>query len=102
MAELLAVRVTTYRPPFHWTGVEFSGPLLVTWGRGTAKRWGCLFTRFATQAAHTEVAPSFETDDFILVFRQFMAHQDSPCEIIVQLGDKLPWSQSGAARGIKV
>ena len=56
----------------------FSGPLYVKHGRGTAKRWGCLFTCLATRAVHLEVAPSLETDDTIMVLRQFLNRRGPP------------------------
>ena len=78
MAPLPEARVTAYQPPFSQTGVDFFGPLYVKHGRGTAKRWGCLFTCLATRAVHLEVAPSLETDDFIMVLRQFVNRRGPP------------------------
>lgn len=44
MAPLPKVRLKSYNPPFTTTGVDFFGPFMVKWGRGTAKRWGCMIT----------------------------------------------------------
>ena len=44
MAPLPEERLTPYKPPFTFSGVDFFGPLQVRWGRGTVKRWGCIFT----------------------------------------------------------
>ena len=75
MAPLPAVRVTGYEPPFSSTGVDLFGPIEVTFGRRTVKRWGCLFTCMATRACHIEIAPSLEADDFINVLRRFIARR---------------------------
>ena len=70
-----------YHPPFIFTSVDLFGPLTVKWGRGTAKRWGCLFTCLTTRAVHLEVTPSLETDHFIMVLRQFISRRGPPKEI---------------------
>ena len=44
MGSLPRARLEAYHPPFTFTGVDLFGPLMVKWGRGTMKRWGCLFT----------------------------------------------------------
>ena len=75
MAPLPESRLVAYRPPFTNTGVDLFGPLMVKWGRGTAKRWGCLFTCLTTRAVYLEVVPSLSTDDFIMVLRQFVARR---------------------------
>lgn len=50
MVPLPEVHVQVYYPPFTFTGVDLFGPLFVKWGRGTVKRWGCLFTCLNTRA----------------------------------------------------
>ena len=81
MGSLPKARLEAYHPPFTFTGVDLFGPLTVKWGRGTAKRWGCLFTCLTTRAVHLEVTPSLETDDFIMVLRQFISRRGPPKEI---------------------
>ena len=81
MGSLPGARLEAYYPPFTFTGVDLFGPLTVKWGRGTAKRWGCLFTCLTTRAVHLEVTPSLETDDFIMVLRQFISRRGPPKEI---------------------
>ena len=44
MAELPSDRVESGEPPFTYVGVDYFGPILVRRGRGTEKRYGCLFT----------------------------------------------------------
>ena len=48
MAPLPKERLQPYKPPFTFSGVDFLGPLMVKWGRGSAKRWGCLFPGAST------------------------------------------------------
>ena len=72
MAELPKVRLTPFEPPFTNTGIDFFGPLMVKHGRGSAKRYGCIFVCMASRAIHLELAQSLETDDFIMVLRRFL------------------------------
>jgi hypothetical protein len=72
MAELPKVRLTPFEPPFTNTGVDFFGPLMVKHGRGSAKRYGCIFVCMASRAIHLELAQSLETGDFIMVLRRFL------------------------------
>ena len=81
MAPLPKERLQPYKPPFTFSGVDLFGPLMVKWGRGSAKRWGCLFTCLTTRAVFLELVPSLETDDFIMAFRQFVSRRGSPEEI---------------------
>ncbi|KAK3729294.1 hypothetical protein QZH41_002213 [Actinostola sp. cb2023] len=72
MAGLPKVRVTPYEPPFTYTGIDYFGPLHVKRGRGTAKRYGCIFVCMTSRAIHLELAQSLETDAFIMVLRRFI------------------------------
>ena len=72
MADLPKIRVTPYEPPFSFTGIDYFGPLQVKRGRGTAKRYGCIFVCMTTRAVHLELAQSLETDAFIMVLRRFL------------------------------
>ena len=97
MGSLSGARLEAYRPPFTFTGVDLFGPLTVKWGRGTAKRWSCLFTCLTTRAVHLEVTPSLETDDFIMVLRQFISRRGPPKEIWSDRGTNFV----GASRELK-
>ena len=81
MGSLPRARLEAYHPPFTFTGVDLFGPLTVKWGRGTAKRWGCLFTCLTTRAVYLDATPSLETDDFIMILRQFISRRGPPIEI---------------------
>ena len=56
MAPLPAARVTPGMPPFSSVGIDYFGPLKVKWRRGTAKRYGCIFTCLAIRAMHIEIS----------------------------------------------
>ena len=81
VAPLPKERLQPYKPPFTFSGVDFFGPLMVKWGRGSAKRRGCLFTCLTTRAVFLELVPSLETDDFIMALRQFVSRRRPPEEI---------------------
>ena len=72
MAPLPKARLMAYEPPFSCTGMDLFGPLYVKHGRGTAKRWCCLFTCLTTRCVHLELVNSVETDDFIMCLRRFI------------------------------
>ena len=69
MAELPKIRLTTYEPPFTYSGIDYFGPFCVKRGRGKVaeKRWGAIFVCMNSRAIHLEVTRTLETDDFILV-----------------------------------
>ena len=81
MGSLPRARLEAYHPPFTFTGVDLFGPLMVKWGRRTAKRWGCLFTCLTTRAVYLDAKPSLKTDDFIMILRQFISRRRPPKEI---------------------
>ena len=81
MAPLPKEILQLYKPSFTFSGVDFFGPLMVKWGRGSAKCWGCLFTCLITRAVFLELVPSLETDDFIMALWQFVSRKGPPTEI---------------------
>ena len=81
MAPLPSSRTAAYEPPFTHTGMDLFGPLHVKHGRGTAKRWCCLFTCLTTRAVHLEVVNSLSTDDFILCLRRFLNRRGDVLEL---------------------
>lgn len=86
MADLPPERLEAGKPPFHYVGVDCFGPLLVKIGRARAKRYGCIFTCFATRAIHIEKLHSLDTDSFIQGFRRFVARRGYPAKV---------WSDNG-------
>ena len=81
MGQLPRERLRAYHPAFTLTGVDLFRSLTVKWGRGTVKRWGCLFTCLTTCAVYLEVTPSLEADDFIMILLQFISRRGPPQEI---------------------
>lgn len=55
-------KMTPALPPFSHVGVDYSGPIAVRRGRGTAKRYGVLFTCLTAREVHLEVAQSMDAD----------------------------------------
>ncbi|XP_043660207.1 uncharacterized protein LOC122624614 [Drosophila teissieri] len=61
--------------PFKYTGLDYFGPLFVTVGRHTEKRWVALFTCLTTRAIHLEMAHDLSTDSCIIAMRNFMSRR---------------------------
>nr|XP_044252270.1 uncharacterized protein LOC123003532 [Drosophila takahashii] len=61
--------------PFKYTGLDYFGPLFVTIGRRTEKRWVALFTCLTTRAVHLEIAHDLSTDSCIIAMRNFMCRR---------------------------
>ena len=86
MANLPESRVTPYEPCFTRVGVDYFGPFIVKRGRSELKRYGCVFTCFATRAIHIEIAFTLDTDSFLNALDRFIARRGEPREI---------WSDNG-------
>ena len=78
MADLPSDRVTPGDPAFSFIGLDYFGPFLIKRGRGTEKRYGCIFTCLTTRAIHIEIAHSLEADSFINCLNRFMARRGQP------------------------
>jgi hypothetical protein len=66
MAELPAVRLVGYQPPFTYTGVDYFGPMLIKQGRNSSvKRWGVLFTCLNVKS-HTPRSCQLPGSQFLL------------------------------------
>ena len=75
MSDLPAERLTPNKPPFYCTGVDFFGPFTVRQARSYVKRYGCIFTCFASRAVHLEVGHVLTVDSFINAFGRFSSRQ---------------------------
>ncbi len=89
MAPLPVARLTPDLPPFTHVGVDYFGPLYVTVGRRTEKRYGCLFTCLVTRAIHTELAVQLDADSFLMAFRRFVSIRGHPKEVFSDNGTNL-------------
>ena len=78
MADLPADRVTPGKRVFSTIGIDLYGPMTVKRGRGTMKRYGCIFTCLVTRAIHVEIAHSLEADSFIQCLQRFVARRSKP------------------------
>ncbi|GBP11448.1 hypothetical protein EVAR_92947_1 [Eumeta japonica] len=76
--ELPAERLKAHEPPFNCSAIDYFGPMIVTVGRRTEKRWGVLITCLTTRAVHLEIAASLTPSSAILALRRFMARRGTP------------------------
>ena len=81
MGQLPASRVTP-SSPFHHTGVDIAGPILVKRGytraRTLEKTYICVFVCMATKAVHLEVVRDLSTEGFLAALRCFVARRGCP------------------------
>jgi len=85
MANLPALRLAPYTPPFYMTACDYFGPYNVKISRNkTAKHYGVLFTCLNTRAVHLEMAVDLSTMEFLQVLRRFLAIRGRPA---VKLSD---------------
>ena len=78
MADLPFCRVTSGNPAFHFTGIDFFGPIMVKQGRSLVKHYGCVFTCLTMRAVHLELSYSLDTDAFINALRRFISRRGKP------------------------
>nr|XP_054773990.1 uncharacterized protein LOC129282079 [Lytechinus pictus] len=87
MSDLPDERVAPYTPPFHFSSVDYFGPISVKVGRNkTAKHYGVLFTCLNTRAVHLEVAVDCSSMEFMQVLRRFFAVRGQPALLLSDNG----------------
>ncbi|XP_058811014.1 uncharacterized protein LOC131675898 [Topomyia yanbarensis] len=86
MANLTEARLAAYTRPFTHTGVDYFGPITVSIGRRTEKRWGVLATCLTTRAIHLQVAYSLSTDSCIMALRNIFSRRGTPSVIYSDRG----------------
>ncbi|XP_055623242.1 uncharacterized protein LOC129766680 [Toxorhynchites rutilus septentrionalis] len=78
MADLPLARLSAYSRPFTHTGVDYFGPMDITVGRRTEKRWGMLATCLTVRAIQFEIVYTLSTDSCIMALRNFIARRGVP------------------------
>ena len=86
MAPLPIQRLTPCLRPFSYVGVDYFGPVVVTVGRRSEKRWICLLTCLATRAIHMEVAHSLSGQSCVMAIRRFICRRGAPLEFFSDNG----------------
>lgn len=81
MSPLPPARLGVFQRPFTFVGVDYFGPIIVTFGRKSLKRWGVIFTCLTIRAVHIEISHSLSTDSFLMVLRNFISRRGCPAEI---------------------
>ncbi|XP_036345077.1 uncharacterized protein LOC118754303 [Rhagoletis pomonella] len=89
MGPLPVGRLAPYTRPFTYLGIDFFGPVFVTIGRRTEKRYGVLFTCMTCHAIHIEVAHSLSMNSCVMVIRNFISRRGQPIEIFSDNGTNL-------------
>ena len=74
MADLPTER-TEVSEAFEFCGVDAFGPFYIREKRSEVKRWGLMFTCFASRAAHLEVISSLTADSFLNAYRRFVCRR---------------------------
>ncbi|XP_062557697.1 uncharacterized protein LOC134222552 [Armigeres subalbatus] len=80
MAPHRVQRVTPHLRLFSAVGVAYLGPVTVTIGRRSEKRWVALFTCLAVRAVHLEVVHSLSTQSCLMAIRRFVCKRGMPQE----------------------
>ena len=68
-------------PPFTYTGVDYTGEILIRGQNGSEKVYVCLFTCAVTRAVHLELVHDLSAREFILAFRRFVGRRSLPMKI---------------------
>lgn len=97
MAPLPIQRMQPFVRAFSYVGIDYFGPIDVSVGRRTEKRYVALFTCLVIRAVHCEVAFSLSTESCKLAIRRFIRRRGSPVEIFSDNGTNF----KGASRELQ-
>lgn len=86
MSDLPLARLAAFSRPFTHMGVDYFGPLLVSTGRRSEKRWVLLATCPTTRAIHLQIVHSMTTNSCIMAIRNVMARRGTPAVIYSDRG----------------
>ena len=81
MADLPKCRLTPGKNVFHYTMVDYFGPITCRRNRTELKRYGCIFTCLSTRAVHIEAVDSLETSAFLMAFFKFCDLRGRPAHM---------------------
>lgn len=101
MAPLPPARLGAFQRPFTFVGVDYFGPISVTFGRKSLKRWGVIFTCLTIRAIHIEISHTLSTDSFLMALRNFIARRGTPAEIYSDNGTNFRGADSFLRNEIK-
>ena len=73
MSALPSERVSARQAVWSDTAIDYAGPFYVVAGRGSTKRYLCVFVCMATTAVRVMVARDLSTPFFLTVLRRFLA-----------------------------
>ncbi|XP_058456937.1 uncharacterized protein LOC131434290 [Malaya genurostris] len=86
MADLPYARLAAFCRPFTYMGIDYFGPMIVSIGRRTEKRWGVIATCLTTRAIHLELAHTLTTSSCIMAIRNIFARRGIPAVIYSDRG----------------
>lgn len=101
MGQLPKFRVENPGFPFHRTGLDYFGPVIVNVKRSNEKRYVALFTCLATRAVHLEIAGSLSSDSCIMAMRRFFARRGCPEAIYSDNGTNFVGANNELKRALK-
>lgn len=101
MAKLPEARMAAFCRPFTYTGVDYFGPIMVTVGRRTEKRYGALFTCLTVRAVHIEVVNSLNTSSCIIAIRNFICRRGTPREFFSDNGTNFVSAEKEIREAVK-
>ncbi|XP_055584832.1 uncharacterized protein LOC129737696 [Uranotaenia lowii] len=89
MAALSVQRLTPFKRPFTFVGLDYMGPVEVVVGRRKEKRWIVVFTCMVVRAVHLEVAHSLTAQSCIMAIRRFISRRGPASEYFSDNGTNL-------------
>ena len=101
MSPLPTARLGAFERPFTFVGIDFIGPIYVTIGRRSEKRWGVIFTCLVIRAIHLEVAHSLDTSSCIMCISNFVARRGMPREIYSDNGTNFHAAEKVLTKEVK-
>ena len=97
LGQLLASRVTP-TSPFHHTGADFAGPLMVKRGftrnRTLVKTYVCVFVCMVTKAVHLEMVTDLTSEAFLAALRRFIGRRGCPETLATDNGSNFVGAQN--------